>query len=54
MRHALIRLCKLMEIDVHWFVAKPKPEVFDITKRKFHNVLQVVRITCLLCKIFIV
>ncbi|CAB4400235.1 unnamed protein product [Rhizophagus irregularis] len=40
MRHALIRLCKLMEIDIHWFVAKPKPEVFDITKRKFHNVLQ--------------
>lgn len=41
MRHALIRLCKLMKIDIHWFVAKPKPEVFDITKRKFHNVLQV-------------
>jgi alpha,alpha-trehalose phosphorylase (configuration-retaining) len=41
MRHALIRLCRLMGIDVHWFVAKPKPEVFEITKRKFHNVLQV-------------
>lgn len=22
------------------YVARPKPEVFDITKRKFHNVLQ--------------
>jgi hypothetical protein len=22
------------------FVARPKPEIFDITKRKFHNVLQ--------------
>nr|CAG8463147.1 6532_t:CDS:2 [Entrophospora candida] len=40
MRHALIRLCLLLELDVHWFVAKPKPEIFDITKRKFHNVLQ--------------
>ena len=22
------------------YVARPKPEIFDITKRKFHNVLQ--------------
>jgi hypothetical protein len=22
------------------FVARPRPEIFDITKRKFHNVLQ--------------
>ncbi|RUS20221.1 hypothetical protein BC937DRAFT_95675 [Endogone sp. FLAS-F59071] len=40
MRHALIRLFRLLNIDAHWYVAKPKPEVFDITKRKFHNVLQ--------------
>ncbi|CAG8441387.1 11213_t:CDS:10 [Acaulospora morrowiae] len=40
MRHALIRLCRLMDLDVHWFVTKPKPEIFEITKRKFHNVLQ--------------
>ncbi|RHZ50570.1 hypothetical protein Glove_495g36 [Diversispora epigaea] len=40
MRHALIRLCSLLKLDVHWFVVKPKPEIFDITKRKFHNVLQ--------------
>ncbi|KAI9494832.1 hypothetical protein BDB00DRAFT_817251 [Zychaea mexicana] len=40
MRHALLRLYRLLHLDVHWFVARPKPEVFDITKRKFHNVLQ--------------
>ncbi|CAG8853712.1 519_t:CDS:2, partial [Gigaspora margarita] len=40
MRHALIRLCRLLKLDIHWFVAKPKPEIFDITKRKFHNILQ--------------
>lgn len=65
MRHALLRLYRLLNIDAHckslgkgalaefgndsylpffWFilgyVARPKPEVFDITKRKFHNVLQ--------------
>ncbi|CAO3587459.1 unnamed protein product [Absidia cylindrospora] len=40
MRHALIRFLHLNGIDAHWFVARPKPEVFDITKRKFHNVLQ--------------
>ncbi|KAI7903938.1 uncharacterized protein BX663DRAFT_432358 [Cokeromyces recurvatus] len=40
MRHALIRFFHLNGIDAHWYVARPKPEVFDITKRKFHNVLQ--------------
>ncbi|KAG0171355.1 hypothetical protein DFQ28_005623 [Apophysomyces sp. BC1034] len=40
MRHALVRFLKLQDIDIHWFVARPKPEVFEITKRKFHNVLQ--------------
>ncbi|CAJ0749039.1 14508_t:CDS:2, partial [Entrophospora sp. SA101] len=40
MRHAIVRLCHLLELNIHWFVAKPKPEIFDITKRKFHNVLQ--------------
>ncbi|KAI9591291.1 hypothetical protein BDF19DRAFT_426427 [Syncephalis fuscata] len=40
MRHALLRLAKLLGIDMHWYVAKPKPDVFDITKRKFHNILQ--------------
>ncbi|KND01218.1 uncharacterized protein SPPG_04309 [Spizellomyces punctatus DAOM BR117] len=40
MRHALLRLFRLMGVNVKWFVMKPKPEIFDITKRKFHNVLQ--------------
>ncbi|KAI8066817.1 hypothetical protein BC940DRAFT_301627 [Gongronella butleri] len=40
MRHALVRFLRLNGIVAHWFVARPKPEVFDITKRKFHNVLQ--------------
>ncbi|TPX30061.1 hypothetical protein SmJEL517_g06276 [Synchytrium microbalum] len=40
MRHALIRLLKLLGIDAHWFVTRPSPTVFDITKRKIHNVLQ--------------
>ncbi|KAI8340777.1 hypothetical protein BC941DRAFT_493463 [Chlamydoabsidia padenii] len=40
MRHALLRFLHLNGINVHWFVARPRPEVFDITKRKFHNVLQ--------------
>ncbi|KAI8048436.1 hypothetical protein BDF21DRAFT_433390 [Thamnidium elegans] len=40
MRHALLRLLHLNGVKVHWYVARPKPEVFDITKRKFHNVLQ--------------
>ncbi len=42
MRHALIRLLRLFEVDAHWYVLKPKKEVFDITKTKFHNVLQAV------------
>ncbi|KAG1469585.1 hypothetical protein G6F56_003175 [Rhizopus delemar] len=40
MRHALVRCLRLVGVEVHWFVSRPKPEVFDITKRKFHNVLQ--------------
>jgi alpha,alpha-trehalose phosphorylase (configuration-retaining) len=42
MRHALIRLLRLYNVDVHWHVLYPKQEVFDITKAKFHNVLQAV------------
>ncbi|KAI8085153.1 uncharacterized protein BX664DRAFT_338648 [Halteromyces radiatus] len=40
MRHALVRFLNLNGIQIHWYVARPKPEVFDVTKRKFHNVLQ--------------
>ena len=39
-RHSTIRIFKLLGIDAHWFVMKPNPEVFEITKKKFHNVLQ--------------
>lgn len=42
MRHALIRLLRLFEVDAQWYVLIPKKEVFDITKTKFHNVLQAV------------
>jgi alpha,alpha-trehalose phosphorylase (configuration-retaining) len=40
MRHALIRLFKLLGVNAHWYVLEPDLEVFAITKRKFHNVLQ--------------
>ncbi|HYL43501.1 MAG TPA: glycosyltransferase [Ktedonobacteraceae bacterium] len=42
MRHALIRLLRLLHVDAHWYVLQPKKEVFAITKAKFHNVLQAV------------
>ncbi len=42
MRHALIRLYKLLGVDAHWYVLIPKKEAFAITKSKFHNVLQAV------------
>ncbi len=40
MRHALIRLYKMLGVEAAWYVMAPKMEVFDITKKKFHNVLQ--------------
>lgn len=40
MRHALIRLWRLAGLDVHWYVPQGDASVFDITKRRFHNVLQ--------------
>lgn len=39
MRHALVRLAKLLEVDLTWYVPKPKPGVFRITKT-VHNILQ--------------
>ncbi|KAF2114942.1 putative trehalose synthase-like protein [Lophiotrema nucula] len=39
MRHALIRLLRLLEVDVRWYVPRPKPEIFRITKNN-HNILQ--------------
>lgn len=40
MRHALIRLLRLLGVNAHWFVLYPSAEAFYITKTKFHNVLQ--------------
>lgn len=42
MRHAMMRLFRLMGVDAHWHVLIERAEVFDITKSKFHNVLQAV------------
>ncbi|RKP21447.1 UDP-Glycosyltransferase/glycogen phosphorylase, partial [Rozella allomycis CSF55] len=40
MRHALIRLSKLFQLNIQWYVVRPNPAVFQVTKRKIHNVLQ--------------
>ena len=32
MRHAILRLAKLLELPISWFVVKPKPEIFAVTK----------------------
>lgn len=40
MRHALIRLLKLWEVDASWHVLEERADAFLITKTKFHNVLQ--------------
>jgi hypothetical protein len=40
MRHALIRLWRLVGLDVKWYTPEGHPAIFDITKRKIHNVLQ--------------
>ena len=40
MRHALIRLWRMVGLDVKWYTPEGHPAVFDITKRKIHNVLQ--------------
>ncbi|KUJ15346.1 glycosyltransferase family 4 protein [Mollisia scopiformis] len=39
MRHALVRLAKVLGVDLTWYVPKPKPGVFRITKT-VHNILQ--------------
>ncbi|GAA6057866.1 hypothetical protein JCM3770_002729 [Rhodotorula araucariae] len=40
MRHALMRVWHATGLDVRWYVPDGDPSVFNITKRKFHNVLQ--------------
>ncbi|MEA3329473.1 MAG: glycosyltransferase [Nanoarchaeota archaeon] len=39
MRHSLIRLCKLLNLDINWYVVSGNEEIFKITKQKIHNVL---------------
>ncbi|EHY57196.1 hypothetical protein HRR83_002690 [Exophiala dermatitidis] len=39
MRHALVRFLRLHDVDVEWFVPKPRPDVFRVTKNN-HNILQ--------------
>lgn len=39
MRHALVRFSRLMKVDLTWYVPKPKPGFFRITK-EMHNTLQ--------------
>ncbi|KAF2093965.1 UDP-Glycosyltransferase/glycogen phosphorylase [Rhizodiscina lignyota] len=39
MRHALIRFFRVLGVNCSWYVPKPKPEVFRITKTN-HNILQ--------------
>ncbi len=42
MRHALIRLYRLMGVKANWYVLTESPEAFQVTKTKFHNILQAV------------
>jgi len=39
MRHALVRLLKLLGVNAAWYVPKPSPSVFRTTKNN-HNILQ--------------
>lgn len=40
MRHALIRLYRLLSVDARWYVLSSKKDIFQITKKQFHNILQ--------------
>ena len=40
MRHSMVRLARLLGLDLSWYVVRPSFHAFQITKRKFHNVLQ--------------
>lgn len=39
MRHSLMRLCNLLNLNMSWYVVSGNEEVFKITKQKIHNVL---------------
>lgn len=47
MRHALLRFFSHFDLPIDWYVMKPDPHVFEITKKKFHNVFQGVSHTTL-------
>lgn len=40
MRHGTLRLLRLLGVNVSWHVLLDRKEIFEITKTKFHNVLQ--------------
>ena len=40
MRHAIIRLMRLLDVDCSWHVLYENPAIFKITKNKFHDILQ--------------
>lgn len=40
MRHSLMRLYRLLGVNASWHVMLDDPEIFAITKKKFHNVFQ--------------
>jgi glycosyltransferase involved in cell wall biosynthesis len=40
MRHALIRFYRMLGVNAQWYVMTSKEDIFEITKKKFHNVLQ--------------
>lgn len=39
MRHSLMRLCKLLNLNINWYVVSGNKDIFKITKQKIHNVL---------------
>ncbi|KAG0136204.1 hypothetical protein HOY82DRAFT_625859 [Tuber indicum] len=39
MRHALVRFCSDLGVELNWYIPKPNPEAFRITKTN-HNILQ--------------
>lgn len=40
MRHAAMRFYKLLGMDVSWYVTIPVASAYNVTKKKFHNILQ--------------
>ncbi|GAA5912267.1 uncharacterized protein JCM6883_003301 [Sporobolomyces salmoneus] len=40
MRHSIMRLFEQVGVDASWYVPPGDSNVFNVTKRKFHNVLQ--------------